>query len=375
LENNDYVDVNKFASRLATKLESIRTDPDLSDSNRDLILKYIRDSKLGKTIRIGQKRKIGDARNLQVASFLTRMAKDWFKKDLDKVDMNDMESFIMKLEGGEIASKFGTPMKSESQSNIKKFFRKFYKHIHGNGKVYPDMVDWFDTSKEASSVDAVNDLKVGVERIVELIPDIMKKALVLVTFDSGFRAGEILNVRLKDLEKRDDGVYFITCRYSKTRPRTVGLPLSSELLERFVSKFHKNNTPDTLLFDIDRSTFYDCVRLYGNKALDQKVTIHMLRHTSATYYASRLDRVTLCKRFGWSYSSKSPDRYIDFAKVDEGRVIDIINGEKGAVRTKEFEELRLRNAELESKINGLSEMENRMKQMEAMMIKRFGENY
>lgn len=50
----------------------------------------------------------------------------------------------------------------------------------------------------------------------------------------------------------------------------------------------------------------------------------MLRHTSATYYASKLDITTFCKRDGWSYNSKSPDRYIDFAKVDESKVIDII---------------------------------------------------
>ena len=43
----------------------------------------------------------------------------------------------------------------------------------------------------------IDGLKDGVWKIVEPIPDVMKKALVWVSFDSGFRMGKSITVELK----------------------------------------------------------------------------------------------------------------------------------------------------------------------------------
>ena len=36
----------------------------------------------------------------------------------------------------------------------------------------------------------------------------------------------------------------------------------------------------------------------------------MLRHSSATYWAPKMNRYQLCAKYGWSFKSNMPDRYI-----------------------------------------------------------------
>lgn len=329
------------------KLKKVKQDKKLSEKNKELILRYLRDSSLGKTVRKGQKKEISAGRNLQAAGILNLMAKEWFKKDLDKVSQTDMERFILKLNKGQITTKYKKPYSSETKANIKKFIRKFYKWLLGDNRHYPELVEWIDTSFQEKEVKAIKGLDKGVKKIVELIPDIRRKALVWCCFDSGFREGEILSCRIKDVEKRADGIYYITCQSSKTKLRTVSLPLSSELLDRWLQEHPFKDDPDADLWQTSRVMLYKTVKLYGMKALKENITVHMLRHTSASYYASRLDRATFCKRFGWSYSSPTPDRYIDFAKVTENKVVDTIKAEKYNEMKSQLDDVKLQNALLQ----------------------------
>ena len=60
---------------------------------------------------------------------------------------------------------------------------------------------------------------------------------------------------------------------------------------------------------------YGAIRMYLNRAgkrvLNKRVTPHMLRHSSATFYANKLNRYQLCYRYGWAFSSRMVDRYLD----------------------------------------------------------------
>ncbi len=48
----------------------------------------------------------------------------------------------------------------------------------------------------------------------------------------------------------------------------------------------------------------------GKNALKKRVNPHMLRHSSATYWAHKLNRYQICAKYGWAISSDMPDRYI-----------------------------------------------------------------
>ncbi len=344
-DEEEFIDIHKNEKFYQNKLRKLQKDKNLSERNREIILRYLRESELGKTIKKGQKKKIGAGRNLQVAGWLNLMTK-WFKKDLDKVTEKDMEKLVYDLDKGIIKSRYHKPYSSEGKSNIKKFIRKFYKWLKGENKFYPDMVEWIDTSKIDTVIQAIPGLKLGVERIVELIPDIRRKALVMVGFDSGFREGEILNCRVEDVEKDNDGIYYITCKYSKTKPRTVSLPYSSEILDRWLKQHPKKDNPKAQLWQTSRVMYYKTVKLYGRKAHNKNITVHMLRHTSASFYAPKIDRVNFCKRYGWSYNSPSPDRYIDFAKIPQKKVVDMAKAEQYGEMKKELDDNKAKMVEM-----------------------------
>lgn len=47
------------------------------------------------------------------------------------------------------------------------------------------------------------------------------------------------------------------------------------------------------------------------KVLKKHLTPHMLRHSSANYWAAKMNRYQFCAKYGWAFSSDMPDRYIE----------------------------------------------------------------
>ena len=361
------IDFYKLEKMLEKKERKIAEDKNLSPRNREIILSYIRASKLGKVVLKGQKRKIGPGRNLETTNKLCKLC-EWFDKDLDKVTEEDMERVVLALEEDRIISERDKSYASETKSNFKKFIRKFYKWLFGDNRRYPELVEWIDTSKVEAKIEAIPGLKDGAKEIVDIIPDLRRKALVWVLFDSGFRTSELLNCQMKDIEADEDGIYYISCRFSKTKPRTVSLPYSSELLKRWLDKHPEKDNKDAYLFLSSRVMLYKTVKLYGQKAHQMNITPHMIRHTSATHYAPLLDRATFCKRFGWSYNSPSPDRYIDISKISEQKVIDIVKANQTCELKEDLQTSRIANTALKDKIQRI---EGRLEKQNQFLCKMF----
>ncbi|MFH1181474.1 MAG: site-specific integrase [Candidatus Woesearchaeota archaeon] len=360
---DDKIDIHHHERQYESTKEQLEKDTALIPENRQFILAYLRDSELGKTIKKGQKRKIGPGRNIRAAGILKLMDKEWFRKPYDKITVKEMEDYILNLERGQIKSDRKTAYSSESQMTIKKFIRKFWKWLKGQSKFYPDEVEWIDTSGKEAEIKAVPGLRVGIEKMVDLAPDFQKKALIMTLFDGGMRESECLNLRLKDVEKLEDsGAFVVRVRHSKTFPRNIGLPIATPLLSKWLEQHpDKSNSESPLwvtiktapngsqkIIPMGKAYFYNNIKRIGQKALGISVTPHMIRHTSATYFAPRLDRATYCRRFGWSFASDMPDRYIDYAKLTEKKTVQVVKGE-------EMSELKKENKELKEAMSRMSE--------------------
>ena len=76
----------------------------------------------------------------------------------------------------------------------------------------------------------------------------------------------------------------------------------------------------------------------GKRILNKRVHPHMFRKSSATFYASKLNRQQLCKKFGWTFSSDVVDVYINRAGVDEFEVKDVMLNDDISVLRKEQQE-------------------------------------
>lgn len=336
------IDIHHVQKDYETATRSIQKDERVLPENKTLILKFLRDCELGKTIKKGQKKKIGAGRCLKMLNMLKTMSL-WLEKPFDKVTQDEMEAMIIGLE----RDKFKGSKKKYSdntKADLKKILRKFYKWLWGNNETYPEIVSWIDTSARDIEIPALR--KEQVEKMIELCPSIRDKAVIMAMFDSGARIEEFLNIRFKHLIKNEEnGVYKIRIEFSKTKPRTISLPLSTKYINEWLNEYRakypeETKNPETPLFPVTYSQVRKMLYRNGMKALKKNVYPHLLRHSSATYYANLLkDPFKLNKRYGWAMASDMSNRYIDREGITEEDTIDAVNIDEITKYKKEREKL------------------------------------
>lgn len=318
------IDVHHHVASFESAVESLRNDSSLSRRNRELILDFLRDAELGKTVRSGQKKKLGVSRRLKYIVILKTFA-SWAIKDFDKLNQADMERIVSALENDKVKSRSGKPYSEETKVDFKKMVKKFYKWLLGNNESYPEIVSWFDTSLKAKEIGALT--RQEVEKLIERCATIEGKAAIMILFDSGARIEEFLNIRIKHLTRKDD-YYMVRIEYSKTNPRTISLPLCTKLLDEWLHE-RGTNEPEAQLFPLSYSGVRMMLYRLGRRILNKPVYPHLLRHSSATYYANiERNYFRFCKRYGWSFGSKMAQRYIDRAGIEEEATAKAVQGDE-----------------------------------------------
>ena len=322
--------------------------------NLEIITQFIYDARMGKTIIGREKKKIAVKRLVKYIQDLKKLDV-YFKKPFDKITEKDMERFISDLEDGILKNPDGKPYAKETQSVIKKIFKKFYKWLLGNNETIPPMVRWIDTSIETKDYHAIN--KEQVESMLATITSnssfnlIRNRALIMVLFDSGARADELLNVRLNQLIL-ENGLYKIRIQFSKTKPRTITLPFSKEYIEQWIDIHPSRDIQLAQLFPIHYNQLRMLIKRAG-KTIGVNITPHSLRHASVTFWCKRLKQYELCYRFGWSMSSKMPQRYIDQEGLEQENVNKIVQAD-------ETERLAQTNKILSQRLASLEDTMNRL---------------
>jgi len=333
---NGKIDIHDTKNDYLTALESIGKDKTLSEHNKQLIFAFLKDAEIGKTIKSGQKKKIGIARRLKYISVLKAFAR-WVNADFEKVKLADMERVISDLENDNIKTKYGDAYSEETKVDFKKLLKKFYKWLLGANETYPDLVSWFDTSLKEKEIPALS--RDEVEQLVANCSRLLNKVAIMVLFDSGARIEEFLNIRIKHLTRKED-YYLLHIEYSKTKPRTISVPLCTGLLDQWI-KERQCCDPESQVFPLTYNSARMMLCRLGRKVLKKPVHPHLLRHSSATYYANiEKNYFRFCKRYGWTFGSRMAQRYIDRAGVDEEITAKAVQSDEiGKVRT---ENIRLK---------------------------------
>jgi len=335
------IDIHNINKKYQSALTHLEHNEDIIPQNKKLILKFLKDAELGKTIKKGQKKKIGAGRCLKMLTML-RIMSGWLNKPYDKVSEDNMETMIIGLE----RDKFKGIKKNYSdntKADFKKILKKFYKWLYGNNETYPELVSWIDTTAREIEIPSLK--RHEIEKMVELCPTIRDKSIIMALFDSGARIEEMLNVRLKHL-MYENNVFKIRIEFSKTKPRTISIPLASKLvnewLEEYKTKYPKETKDSEVpLFPVTYGQVFMMLKRNGLKALKKNVYPHLLRHSSATYYANLLkDPFKLNKRYGWAMASDMANRYIDREGILEEEVIDAVKVDEITKYKKENEKLQ-----------------------------------
>ena len=288
-------------------------DWNISAEDKKDFLKFLDDLGLGK---VNKGFKVSRARQLKYLDLL-RTPLEFWKKPTSKLTLKDVEIFEKAISDDTIKSKAGEPYSHETKRDIKIALRIYLKWKLGVAKA-SELAGWLDTRRDAKTPDYLKETEV--EKIYKACKSANERFLIAVLFDGGARAEEFLNIRYEDIELPGEGEEFakVTLKeeYSKTKGRVIRLywKYSLEAVKDYLQEREKEGIKSN---EPIYNKTYDNTRKFlqrlGKKVLNRSVSPHLFRHSSATYYANKMNRQELCYRYGWAFSSHMPDTYISRA--------------------------------------------------------------
>jgi len=187
----DKIDIHKTNRVYEAAISKLEVDEIINGRNKELILKFIWDCKIGKTVKGRSKKKIGKLRILKYLYTLKTLS-GWLGKPFDEVTQEEMERLVSNLEENVYKNRENN-YGEETKLDYKKTLRKFYKWL-GRG----ELVEFMDMSVKPKDVPAIT-REEAEEKLVNSTPNTSLKAAIMVFFDGGPRAEEFLNLRLKEL--------------------------------------------------------------------------------------------------------------------------------------------------------------------------------
>lgn len=266
---------------------------------------------------------------------------NWAEKDLEKVDKKDMVRIVGILE----KSHYSPSVKQQTKVTIK----KFYKWING-GEEYPDQVKWIKSSaktkkklpKELISIE-------DVEKMINAAEHIRDKALISLLYESGFRIGELLSLRINNIEFDEHGAKILVPEEGKTGMRKIRLVSSVPNLANWVENHPLKEKPEAPLWvgtgtrNKNRAISYHNARKLIHKLakkanLKKNIHTHLFRHSRATHLANHFTEAQMNHYFGWVQGSSMPSTYVHLSGRDlDGAVLELHGlKEENKTRKEEF---------------------------------------
>jgi integrase/ribosomal protein L40E len=228
-----------------------------------------------------------------------------------------------------------------SVEDYKQTAKKFYSWLLSPQR-YKRACGWIkvrsNVDRLKKSEDMITEEEIG--QLVEACRNLRDKALVTLAYDSGCRVGELLTLRIKDLEMDDRGMMVHVS--GKTGERTVYVIGDSIAYLREWRKVHPHGSNgDSALF-VDLVTGepmnYDAARIGISKAvkragIKKRVHLHLFRHSYATRYSEVLSESVLKAQMGWTGSSRMAQKYVHLSAQQQKNAVLTANGFEPEVKT------------------------------------------
>lgn len=301
-------------------------------------------------------RRSGEDRVAKLSSQL-RIIAQWLHKDLDQVTREDLENLVSAINrrgiGGET---WAEATKADYRRAVKQFYawyededervrhadervreiaRRLYQYLHKHVRA-----DYRPEAIDPSEILTEEDIQLVLAKGARTPRD---KAFIAVLHEAGLRAGEYLNLRMKDVEIRD--THAILNVDGKTGRRRVTIVQSIPYLVTWLGMHPFNGNPQAFVWvqeaqctgptplhhqaaqklierAFERAGLYKreyvetvlesgkvsrrCVR----KEKVKPMNLHWFRHSRATLLAPKVSESVLCKFFGWTMGSKQVRTYV-----------------------------------------------------------------
>jgi len=251
-------------------------------------------------------------------------------KDFDKVTKDDLIKFVTDLELNSEYSEW-------TKNDYKVALKKFYKWFKGNGEEYPEEVKWIKTGKKIRNNKLPDELLTPdeIKEMADAATNLRDRAIVLTLYESGARAEELLNMKIKNIVFDNYGA--LVMLNGKTGMRRVRLIASVPAISAWLSIHpYKDNKNAWLWVGLSTTNWnsrlsYASLRkllkeLAKKAEIDKPVNPHNFRHSRATELAKHLTEAQLCQVMGWVQGSKQTGTYVHLSQRDTDEAILKIYG-------------------------------------------------
>lgn len=316
----------KIHNRCYEKSRESITKWDIPKIEKSKFIDFLGELSLG---RVNKGKRIGEDRLTKYISTM-KVPLEYWGNSLDKINMKDIESFEKDLSSDKIKKLNGEPYSNNSKSDMRKVIKIYFKWRLGEAKGI-ELTGWLDVRVPNTTPDYLKEEEI--EILYRSCRNAKERFMIAVLFDTGARAEEFYNIRVEDVTLPNGSSDFprITLKeeYSKTKGRVISLywKYSLEAVRDYLREMkEKGITSKEPIMEGNYDMARAFIRRLGESKLKKRVHFHLFRHSSATYYADKMNRQQLCIRYGWAFSSDMPDKYIARAGVNNKELDEKMSG-------------------------------------------------
>lgn len=260
-----------------------------------------------------------------------------------------LEQFLNKLEGkdAKLATKADiqnvvrqvneSAYSDVTKSKVKIAIKAFYKHLLGDDFGYPDKVAWIKSSFKMKPRFTHADLLTedDVQKMLDVTKHERDRAIIALLFESGIRPGELVNMRIKDLELETQPAHIAVD--GKTGPRRIPIVFSVPYLARYANTL-SGRSRESLLWSmlpggvpsaepLSQPALNKMLKKMAKKAgISKKMTAYVFRHSHLTWMATKIPESVLRRRAGWANDSEMPATYVHLSQEEDDRAYLQANG-------------------------------------------------
>ena len=251
---------------------------------------------------------------------ILRFISCYYEKDYEAMTKQDVTFLLYKIVSEKTLR--GEERAASSKANMQQQFKSFLKYLYDEGYLREPLFETIhakipQTTVTADDVYTENEVNAMIEKALNL----RDKALVALLYDAGGRIGEILPMKLKQVENMKN-IIRITIS-GKTGTRTLLLDFSIYHVRQWINAHPDRNNPEAYLWcyindehdgrkegHVEYSAILKKLKSIAKKAgINKKIYPHAFRHSSVTRDAEHFSEALNKNKHGWTPNSNMLSRY------------------------------------------------------------------
>ena len=255
----------------------------------------------------------------------------WLKKPFDTATKDDLIELTGEIENYDYSD--------NTKYDHKVVLKIFYKWLKGNDEAFPPEISWLKPKLKNENHKLPEELLTVEEvfRMAQAADNPRDRAFILVLYETGCRIGELITLRIKNVQPDQYGAVLRVT--GKTGDRRVRIISSAPALASWLEVYPKAREPDAPLWPslatnykrlgqpAEYNSFSDLVKRTAEKAgIRKRVYPHLFRHSRATALADKLTEAQMKEYFGWVQCSEMAATYVHLSGRDVDNAMLALQG-------------------------------------------------